>query len=324
MTRTRTLRAMLLGLLALSAAADPGTAQTYPSKPIRMVVPFPPGGITDTLARITGQALGEALDQTVIMDNRAGANGAIGTEVAVRAAPDGYTLLLGAASTQVLNPLIHKFPYDPIQELTPIGMVAETALMLVVNPAVPAASVTELIGWLKSHPSQANFGSYGEASASHLAGELFKQSTGVAMTHVAYKGAAPAQTDLMSGELSLMFSDMSVIPHVRGGRLRGLAVTGLRRSLVMPELPTVDESGVPGFEVGGWFALFVRAGTPQPVIDRLRLALDQVVSAETMRRRVIELGLDPSATPPDALVGRMTMERAKWAKVIADAHIQVE
>jgi len=242
----------------------------------------------------------------------------------VRAAPDGYTILLGAASTQVLNPLIHKFSYDPVEELAPIGMVAETALVLVVNPSVRAASVTELIAWLRENPAQANFGSYGEASASHLAGELFKQSTGVAMTHVAYKGAAPAQTDLMGGQLALMFSDMSAIPYVRAGRLRGLAVTGLNRSVVMPELPTVAEAGVPGFEIGGWFALFVPARTPEPVVARLHSALETVTSSEALRRRIVDLGLDPAATAADALVGRMRSERAKWAKLIADAHIRVE
>src|SRR5689334_12086879 len=198
------LRMVVLGVGLVAASAASAAAETFPARPLRVIVPFPPGGITDTLARLAGKALGDVVGQPVVTDNRAGANGAIGTDLAVRAAPDGYTILLGAASTQVLNPLIHKFAYDPVAELVPIGMLAETALVLVVNPDIPATSVGALIDWLRAHPDKANFGSYGEASASHLAGELFKQSTGVAMTHVAYKGAAPAQTDLMAGALALM------------------------------------------------------------------------------------------------------------------------
>jgi tripartite-type tricarboxylate transporter receptor subunit TctC len=319
---------MLLGMvvigLSVVAARDVPAAETFPSRPVRMIVPFPPGGITDTLGRLTGQALSEVVGQPVVADNRPGANGAIGTELAVNAAPDGYTILLGAASTQVLNPLLRKFAYDPLRALTPIGMVAETALVLVVNPDLPIKTVGELNGWLRQHPDKANFGSYGEASASHLAGELYKQSAGVAMTHVPYKGAAPAQTDLISGALALMFSDMSALPHIRAGRLRGLGVTGLQRSVVMPELPTVAESGVPGFDVGGWFALFVPEKTPEPITAQLRDALAKVVQGAALRQKIVDLGLEPSTTKTEAVLARQLAERQKWAKVIADANIKVD
>lgn len=315
--------AVLAGAAWLAFAGSvPG--QAFPAKPVRLVVPYPPGGITDILGRTLGQALGERFGQPVVIDNRAGANGAVGSEGVARSAPDGYSLVVGASSTHVLNPLLYKLGYDPVSDFTPIGLVAATPLVLVTGTGVPAGSVQELVAWLRSRSGQVNFGSYGNASASHLAGELFKSLADVQMTHVPYKGAAPAQTAIMGGEISLMFSDMSAMELVRAGRLRALAVTGSRRTTSFPEIPTVAESGVPGYEVYGWFALYGPAGIPAPVVDRLADDLAKVVDHPDIRKRLIGLGLEPASGTPAQIAALMRRDREKWIRVIADAKIKVE
>ena len=321
-------RSIACGLLSCLLAGAV-LAQPFPSRPLKLVVPYPPGGITDTLGRTLAQALTEALGQPLVVDNRPGAGGALGAEAVARAAADGYTLVLGASSTHVLNPLLYKLTYDPVKDFTPVGVIAATPLVLVVGPQLPATSVGELLAWLKARPGQANFGSYGNASASHLAGEMFKSMAGVDMVHVPYKGAAPAQADLMAGQISLMFSDMSAMPHVKSGRLRALAVTSAKRIGSFPELPTVAEAapaaaGLGGYEVTGWFALYLPAGAPRAVVDRLSTVMMAAVAGSELRGRLASLGLEPGASTPEALAALMRAERDKWQKVIADAKIRVE
>ena len=323
MTR-RIFGALFAFLLATAALAQP-----YPSRPLKLVVPYPPGGVTDILGRMLGQALGEPLDQPVIIDNRPGAGGALGADAVAKSAPDGYTILLGASSTHVLNPLLYKLAYDPVKDFAPVGLVAATPLVLVVGPQVPAANLGELLAWLKARPGQANFGSYGNGSASHLAGELFKSMTGVDMVHVPYKGAAPAQADLMSGQISLMFSDMSAMQHVKTGRLRALAMTSATRTNSFPEVPTVAESGpagsgLAGYEVTGWFALYLSAGTPNAAVDRLSAALTVAIGGAELRAKLAGLGLEPGTSTPEGLVALMRNDREKWQKLIVGANIKVE
>jgi len=311
-------------IVFLIGCAGGTVAQTFPTKPLRLVVPYPPGGITDILGRALGQALGERLGQSIVIDNRAGANGAIGSEVVARAAPDGYSLVVGASSTHVLNPLLYKLGYDPVRDFSPIGLIAATPLVLVVSTQVPAATVPELVSWLKARAGQVNFGSYGNASASHLAGELFKSMAGIQMTHVPYRGAAPAQAAIVGGEIALMFSDMSAMELVRAGRLRALALTGLRRTATFPEIPTVAEAGVPGFEVSGWFAIYGPAGIAKPVVDRLSGDLAKIIESVEIRKRLVGLGLEPASGGPADLAALMRRDREKWIRVIAEAKIKVD
>lgn len=320
------LRAALavFAVIALSAGPARAQVQTYPSKPVRLVVPYPPGGMTDILGRMLGQGLGEALAQPVVIENRPGANGAIGSDAIAKSAPDGYAILVGAFSTHVLNPLLQKLGYDPVRDFAPVGLVAVSPQVLVTNPQVPAGNVNELLAWLRARPGKENFGSYGNASASHLAGELLKSLTGVDMTHVPYKGVAPAQADLMGGRIALMFSDFSAMPYVRAGKLRALGVTSSRRSVAFPELPTVAEAGVPGFESSGWFAIYAPAGTPRPVVERLNAELSRKLVDVEFKKKLIALGLEPASSTPEQLAELMRNERQKWARVIADAQIKVE
>ncbi|MDO8278521.1 MAG: tripartite tricarboxylate transporter substrate binding protein [Burkholderiaceae bacterium] len=298
-------------------------AQGYPDRSVRVVMPFAPGGITDILARLVAKGLSDGLGQAFVVDNRPGANGTLGTQSVINSAPDGYTLLFSPASTHTVTPLVTKTTYDPVADLAPIGTVASTPLILLVNPQVPARNTAELVAWLKAGKGQASYGSYGTASASHLAGELFKQQAGVAMTHIAYKGGAPAQMDLIGGQIALMFSDVSGMQHVRNGRLRAIALTSLKPSASFPGLPTVAET-LPGFEVGGWFALYAPRGTPKAVVDRVAGELQKVVSAEAFRARLAESGLDPFSISAESVQALTRAERQKWTKLIADANIKLE
>jgi tripartite-type tricarboxylate transporter receptor subunit TctC len=323
MTR-KTLAALFAILLSTTALAQP-----FPSRLLRLVVPYPPGGVTDILGRALAQAMSDPLGQPIVVDNRPGAGAALGAELVAKSPADGYTILLGASSTHVLNPLLYKLAYDPVTDFAPVGVVAATPLVLVVGMQNPATNVAELIAWLKSRPGQANFGSYGTASASHLAGELFKSMAGVDMVHVPYKGAAPAQADLISGQISLMFSDMSAMQHVKSGRLRALAMTSAKRTGSFPDVPTVAEAAPPaaglgGYEVTGWFALYLPAGTPKAVVDRLNAVLVAAVAGSELRGKLAALGLEPGSSSPEGLAALMRTEREKWQKVIADAKIKVE
>ncbi len=321
--RMTTILRQLITVVGLLSFANLAGAQAYPSKPIRFIVPYPPGAVTDVVARVVGQAMSESMSQVVIIENKPGANGIIGTEALANSAPDGYTISFGGPSTHVVGPIVQKVPYDPVKDFAPIGLMGRMTLLLVVHPSIPAQSVADLIRWLKDNPGKANFGSWGNVSPAHLGGELFKSMTGVDMLHVPYKGGALAQTELMTGHLSLLFSDVTVIPHVRSGKVRAVAVTGARRSSLFPDLPTVAET-LPGFEVGSWFAVFARSGTPQAVVNRLSAELSKAVSGDAVTRRLLSLSLEPAISSPEEVAALMRSERERWTKVISEAKIKLE
>ena len=314
----------LLGILlfAFSAVAS---AQAFPNKPLKLVVPYPPGGVTDILGRALGQYIGDQLGQPVVIDNKPGAGGAIGTEQIARSAPDGYTFGLGASSTHVLNPMLYKLQYDPVKDFSPIGLATSVPLVMVVNPATPVNNVTELLSWIKANPGKAAYGSYGNASLAHLAGELFKSMTGVDMTHVPYKGSAPLQLDVMGSQIFLGISDMSATPYIKSGKLKALALTGPKRVAAFSDVPAVAETpGLGGFEAVGWFALYAPAGVPKPVIDRLNGVLTAAIKSPDLQGKLLAMGLEPATSTPEALAAFQAREKEKWQKVIADAKIKVE
>ena len=260
-----------VGLAALIAFAGSAIAQNWPAKPVRLIVPYPPGGSADILARAIGQKLAEGMGQQVIIDNRPGAGTAIGAEATAKAAPDGYTIMLGTVSSHAINPaLTPGLKYDPVKDFAPVSLVASIPFALIVHPSLPAHSVKELIALAKTKPGALNFSSAGTGTSNHLAGELFKSMTGTFMVHIPYKGSAPALNDLIAGQVQLMFDlVLTTAPHVKSGAVRAIAVTGSERSSALPGVPTVAESGVPGYEVSAWFGFFAPAGTPATIVNAL-------------------------------------------------------
>jgi len=322
------MRLYLLLLCALLAApcGVMAQAQPYPSKPIRYVVPFPAGGPLDLVARALGQALNRSWGQPVIVDNRPGAGGNIGAEAVAHAPADGYTILMGAVSTHAINVTLYsKLPYDPVKDFAPVTLITSVPNVLVVHPAVPARTVGELIAAAKARPGQLNFASGSTGSAGHLAGELFKVMAGVDMTHIPYKGAAPAVVDLLAGHVSLMFDNLaSALPHVKAGRGRALAVTTLKRSPFLPGLPTVSESGLRGFDIGTWFGVFAPAGTPPEIVTRLNGEIARILVTPDMRERLATLGAEPMPGEPAALASFVKSEIAKYAQVIRSSGAKVD
>ncbi len=313
--------------LGLTFACADAPAQNYPSKPIRLVVPYPPGGPLDIMARAIGQKLTEAWHQPVVVDNRAGAGGNIGADLVAKSPADGYTLLMGAVATHAINPTLYgKLTYDPVKDFTPVALVAQVPNILVVNPSVPAKSVKELIEFARARPGYLNFGSGSTGSTGHLAGELFKTMAGVQMVHIPYKGGAPAMADLLAGQVQLMFDNLAnALPNVRAGRLRALAVTTLARSQAMPDLPTIAESGLPGFDLTTWFGLMVPAGTPPEIVVRLNKEIVRALNAKDMRERLDKMGTEPPPNnTPEHFAAFIRTEAAKYAKVVKDSGARVE
>jgi tripartite-type tricarboxylate transporter receptor subunit TctC len=316
-----------LFVFALLLAMLPAYAQTYPSKPIRFVVPYPPGGPLDIMARAIGQKLTEAWNQPVVVDNRAGAGGNIGADLVAKSAADGYTLLMGAVATHAINPTLYgKVPYDPVKDFAPVALVAQVPNVLVVNPSLPVKSVKELIELARAKPGALNFASGSTGSTSHLAGELFNALAGVQMVHIPYKGAAPAMTDLLAGQVQLMFDNLAnALPNVKAGKLHALAVTTRRRSPAMPDLPTIAESGLPGFDLSTWFGVMVPAGTPPEIITRLNAEIVRALNANDMRERLEKMGAEPPAgNTPENFAAFIRAEAAKYAKVIKDSGAKAE
>ena len=307
----------LVAVLAVFAASL-AHAQTYPSKPLRFVVPFAAGGGSDLVARTVALKLTEALGQPVVVDNRAGAAGTIGADIAAKSPPDGHTLLLGSNGPLAINPSLYaKLPYDAARDFTPVSLVTIMPFVLVVHPALPVRTVKELIALAKSKPGQLNYGSPGNGSTTHLANELLKSMTGMNITHVPYKGVAPAATDLISGQVQMMSGDLStLLPHVRSGRMRALAITAARRSSLLPNLPTIAQAGVPGYEASGWFGVLVPAGTPQSIITRLNAAILKGLEAPDARERLAALGGEVAAGTPEHFAAHIRTEAAKWSKLI--------
>jgi tripartite-type tricarboxylate transporter receptor subunit TctC len=318
-------RALSLLIVAVSWAA-PADAQPWPNRPIRLVVPFSPGGTTDVVARLIAQGLGTALGQPVVVDNRAGAAGNIGADAVAKSPPDGYTLLMGTVGTHAINAgLYKKMPYDTVADFAPVTLVAAVPNILVLNPAVPVASVKDLIAYAKANPGKLNFASSGNGTSIHLSGELFKTMTGVEMTHVPYKGSAPALTDLIGGQVQLMFDNLpSALPHVKSGKLKALAVTTAERAPAFPDLPTVQEKGLPGFETSSWFGVLAPAGTPREIVARLNTEILKLLATPDMQERFAQNGAQVVGKGPAEFAAHIKAEMAKWAKVIKESGATAE
>ena len=317
------------GVLALAAgsaqARQEGAAQNYPLKPIRLIVPWVAGGGTDIVARIITQKLAENLGQPIVIDNRPGANGIIGAEIAAKAPPDGYTMVLHAVEHFINASVYTKLPYDTVKDIAPVTMVATHYLVLIVSPAAPAKSVAELVALAKAKPQQVNFGSWGAGSLAQLSGELLKNMAAVDMTHVPYKGAPQAATDVMAGRISFMFTTMPTgLPQIQAGKLRALAVTSANRLPFLADAPTMIESGYPGFEVQSWRAFFVPAGTPRGIIDALHDHVVKVMQMPEVRQHVVTAGFEPVTSTPGELATFSRAELAKWAKVARDAGVHID
>ena len=297
----------------------------YPNKPVRLVLPFPPGGGTDTLGRVVGAKLSDSLGQQVVIENRPGAGANIGAEVVAKSVPDGYTLLMGNIAHAINVTLYSKLGYDLQKDLAPVSLLASTPNIVVVHPSVPATSVKELIAVAKARPGQLDFASSGSGSSAHLAGELFSNLAGIKMTHVPYKGGGPAVIALLGGQVSVGFATTpSVINHVKSGKLRGLAVTGARRSPSSPELPTVSESGLPGFEVVGWYGLLVPSGTSREIVSRLHAESVKLLKLPDVKERLDATGFEPIGTTPDEFGAYIRSEVEKWAKVVKASGIRAD
>jgi tripartite-type tricarboxylate transporter receptor subunit TctC len=319
-TGLRTLAALALFVLGLASACG----QTYPERPLRLIVPYPPGGLTDGSARTVAKSLSERLRQAVVIDNIAGGGGNIGADKAAKSTADGYTLYVGNNATVGINTLIYKkLPFDPIADFAPITLYAESQTILVVHPALPARTVAELIALAKSRPGELNFGSTGTGGLSHLAGELFKSMAGVQMTHIPYKGTGPAQTDLLAGQIQLMFNDTAV-PHVKAEKLRALAVTGGKRWPQLPDVPTFAELGIQGYETYNWFGILAPRGTPAAIIARLNRELVAVVQEPAVGEWMRARGAEPVTSSPEQFAAYIRKDLAKWARVVKDTGIIAE
>ena len=318
------LRAAPVALAALALAFD-APAQSYPSRPVRFVVPFPPGGGNDIVGRIVALRLAESLGQPVVVDNRGGAGGTLGTDIVAKSPPDGHTLLINNISLAVNATLFAKLPYDTLRDLAPVTLVGRQPNLLVVHPSVAAQSVRELLALAKASPRQLNYGSGGIGTASHLATELLKLMAQVDVVHVPYKGLGPALTDLIGGQVQLIISTMaSALPHVKSGKLRPLAVTTLRRSSFFPEVPTMDEAGVRGYEFNTWYGLLVPAGTPRPIVERLNKASAAVLGAAAVKEQFAVQGIEAAASSPEQFGAYLKAEVAKWVKVVKATGAQPE
>jgi tripartite-type tricarboxylate transporter receptor subunit TctC len=325
--RRRPVHAALLAAALTLAVVGPAHAQAWPARPVRIVVPYPPGGIGDTVTRALAQGLADGLGQPFVIDNKPGASQMIGAELVAKAQPDGHTLFLGSVSSLAINVNSQKkLGYDPLKDFAPVSMAFYSPLYLVVNPSVPARSVPELIALAKAQPGKLTFASIGQGGSIHLAGELFRSMAGLDMVHVAYKGSAPALTDVIGGQVSLMFdAGVSALPQVRAGKLRGLAVTSSRRSASTPELPTVAEAGsLPGYEATIWFGLVAPAGTPREAVQRLSQELVRITRQAALRERFAPQGVELSATTPEEFADIIRAEIPKWGKVLKDANVAPE
>jgi tripartite-type tricarboxylate transporter receptor subunit TctC len=329
--RRRVLTGAVAGVLSgLGAVATPrANAQTgtdFPSKPLRIIVPFAPGGATDVLARMISGKLGEALGQQVVVENKPGAGGAIGAEAGARAAPDGYTLTLAAAGFMAVNPAVYpKLSYDPVRDFAPLCLLVKAPLLLVVNPSVPARNVKELVDWARANPGRLTIGHGGPGTAQHLGGELFTNVAGIQAVHIPYKGSAPATTDLLAGVFDAQFDNMvTLIPHVKSGKLRALGVSSPKRAPALPEVPTIAEAALPGFETGTWYGLVAPAAVPAPILDRLNREVVRIVAMPEITDKMTAMGLVPAAGPAPQFGEFIRSEIAQYARVVKAANIRLD
>jgi len=308
---------------ACALLSGPAAAQNFPTKTMRMIVAFPPGGGTDIVARIVSQKLTEMWGQQVIVDNRAGAAGTIGTDLMAKSPPDGYTLFMGTMGNLTANTaLYHNLPFDVGRDLTPVTLVVKVHFVMVAHPSLPAKTVQELIALAKAKPGQINYASFGAGGAPHLGAELFKSMAGVNLTHVPYKGSGPSFADLLGGQVSLTIDSLAqALPYIKSGRLRALAVTGEKRAPMLPDVLTVAEAGVPGYELTNWFGLVTRAGTPHEIVNRVNADVVKVLQMPDVRERLLGMALDPVGNTPAQFGAYIKSETAKWVKVIKEAGI---
>ncbi len=315
-----TLTAISLFTLAAHAADD------FPRGPIRLVVPFAPGGSTDTLARTIGQKLTDAWGRQVVVDNRAGGNGVIGMEIVKNASPDGHTMVLGYIANLGTAPaLFPKLPYDPVRDFAPISLVTKVPNVLVVNPALPVQTVSDFIAYAKANPGKLSYGSSGSGTSLHLSMEMLKKQTGIQVTHVPYKGGPAAILDLIGGQIQVMFDNApGQLPHIRSGKTRALAITAARRNAQLPELPTMIEAGVPGFEVSSWYGVFAPARVPEPILTRLNTELVNALNLPEIKARMAEYGVEPAPTTRAEFAAFQKAEVARWAQVVKDSGAAVD
>lgn len=312
--------------LAIFTMALPAHAQAWPAKPIRLVVPYSAGGTADLLGRSIARKLGESLGQQVIIENRTGAGGGIGADLVAKSKSDGYTLLMGTIATHAINPNLYPDnPYDPVKDFAPVLLVATMPNLLVVNPAVPAKNVRELIALAKAKPGELAFASAGSGTTQHLSGELFKKMAGVDMLHIPYKGNAPAVADLVGGQVQVMFDNIPIsLQQVRAGKLRALAVTGPKRSPVLPDIPTIAEAALPGYSVTSWFALFAPAGTPAEIVATLNKEAHKALGDKTVHQQLVDQGIEPAGGTPEQLAAHIRAELSRWKKIVAESGATVE
>jgi len=320
-------RRLLASLAAIGVIPVPVLAQAaYPNRPVRLIAPFPPGGTSDVLARLLAQKLSELLGQTVTVDNRAGASGNIGHEAAAKAAPDGYTILLSNSSTVVTNPfLFKKMPFDPVGDFAPISMVASAGQVLVVHPSVAATNLAEVTALAKANPGKLNFGSGGKGIQSHISGEMYKSAVGVDIVHIPYKGTIQAVTDLVAGQIQMVFSDMvPAMPQIKAGKLRAIAVTSVQRSAALPDVPTMIEAGIPGFDSGVWWSLVAPKGTPPEVINRINAELAKVMQMPDVRETYAKLGVTTQHSTPARVTETIRAESPVMARILKAAGVEAE
>jgi tripartite-type tricarboxylate transporter receptor subunit TctC len=310
-------------VFSVPLAAD---AQGWPSRPIRFIVPFPPGGGTDVNARIIAPRLTAALGQQVVVENRTGAGGMVGTEFVAKSAPDGYTMVIATIGPIAINPSLYaKMTYDPAKDLAPVTITGEVPNGLVVHPTLPARTLKDLIALAKQRPRELNYGSSGAGAGDHLAAEMLNVMAGIRMTHVPYKGGPPAMVDLMAGNIQLIFATLATgMPYIRAGRVRTLAVASAQRFAMLPDVPTVAEAGVPGFAVNNWAGIFVAGGTPRAIIERLNSEIVKALAPPDVRQKLLEMGLVAGTNTPEQFAGYIQAETVRWAKVVKDAGIKLD
>ena len=323
-------RLLAAAILVLTHLA-PAYGQTWPSKPVRMIVPFPPGGTTDIVARLLGADLQRMWQQPVVIENRPGAGGNIGAELVAKSPNDGYTLLMGTVGTHSINAALfaqsgNKMPFDPVKDFVPITLAAGVPNVMVVNAKLPVNSVTEFIVYAKARPGQLNMASSGNGTSIHLTGELFKTVTGTYMLHLPYRGSAPALTDLLAGNTNVMFDNLpSALPHIKSGRLKALAVTSRERSPALPDVPTVEEAAkLKGFDASSWFGLFAPAGTPRAIVDKIQADVAKALATSELRERFVAQGAQPGGSTPDEFAAFIRAETDKWTKVVKISNAKVD
>jgi tripartite-type tricarboxylate transporter receptor subunit TctC len=312
---------ILLGAIAVAGIATSVQAQNYPSKPITLIVPFPPGSTTDLVGRILQDELGKAIGQTVVIENRGGAGGSVGTEAVARAAPDGYTLLMGTIGTHSINPAVYaKINYDPIKDFEPVIQFGTAPNVLVVNPDLPVKSVADLIAYIKANPGKVNYGSSGNGTSNHLSGAMFVARNGLNATHIPYKGGAEAITGLLRGDLQFMFYHyLPLLGHIKDGKLRAIANTNATRIASLPDVPVMKEAGMDDFEVSAWFGVWAPAKTPKDVVTKLNQAILKIINTPDVKAKLMAQGIDPVAGSPEDLLKLNQAELARWAKAVQQA-----